>query len=116
MKDRTRIAMLYVMLAFSVAGCSPTAPSPPPPIVVAPPPAPQLLRGLVRDSGGNPLAGVLIASWSGPEAYATSDAKGEFAFTGSFQPGDIFHASKEGYVSVTTPLEGVSLAFVLRRP
>jgi hypothetical protein len=71
-----------------------------------------MLRGTVHDPGSRPLAGVLVQAWSGPEAYATSDANGDFAISGPAIGSHIFHASKEGYVGQSRSLDS-GLTFVL---
>ena len=124
MTNRSRAGILTTMLAHGLFGCSPTAPSRPPaenrasvPQPVPGPPAPEVpaaadLRGTVHDDKGRPLAAVRIGSWSGPEAYAESDAAGEFSLRGGFTGADIFHAWKDGYVGDTRSLES-GLTFVL---
>ncbi len=124
MTNRPHAGILMLMLALGLWGCTPTAPSRPPsesPAVTPPanpqPPAPEVpavfdLRGTVHDNNAKPLAGVLIQSWSGPEAYAISDAAGEFSLRGRFTGSDVFHAGKEGYIGQTRSLDS-GLAFVL---
>jgi hypothetical protein len=110
-----------VMLALGLWGCTPTAPSQLPsetpaamPTANPQPPAPEILelRGTVQDKNAEPLAGVLIGSWSGPEAYAISDAAGEFSLRGAFTGSDVFHAGKEGFIGQTRTLDS-GLDFVL---
>jgi hypothetical protein len=124
MTNRRHAGTLVLMLALGLSGCSPTAPSRSPreSRAVAPhanpqPPAPEVpavteFRGTVHDNNARPLAGVLIGSWSGPEAYAISDAAGEFSLRGRFTGSDVFHAGKEGYIGQVRSLDS-GLAFVL---
>ncbi len=110
-----------LLLALGLASCDqarpPTSPSRVSPVPsVAQRPVVNQFRGTVHDTAGRPLAGAGIGAWSGPEAYATSDANGEFTITccnlGAFVGTDIFSARKEGYTSETRTLSA-GLHFVL---
>ena len=122
MTRMTRAGVIWAILAQGVVGCSPTAPSPTPePTAPRPAPGPgpsppvaplSTLRGTVHDAASTPLAGALIQAWSGPEAYATSDANGQFSIHGPEIGSHLFHASREGYVSQLRSLDS-GLTFVL---
>jgi protocatechuate 3,4-dioxygenase beta subunit len=124
---RTGVFLLSLQAATA---CGPTAPSPLAPPAPTPPAAPGAapgaqavsiqIRGTVRDSMLEPLAGVYVDSWTGPEGGALSDSNGEFVIVlhGTFLADpfvgtDKFHASKAGYVSEIRTLES-GLNFVLR--
>lgn len=118
-----RQTIIFIVLAVVHASCehpqSPTAPSvgpQPPATTVAPQPPPIVLTGTVVDTAGNPLEGAVIGAWSGPEAYGTTDARGEFTITccnlSAFVGTDVFSAAKAGYSAQQRTLES-GLNFVL---
>jgi hypothetical protein len=118
MRPRT-VSILLLTLAMASCDYAPPPTFPTPASTV--PPAPRSpvvnqLQGTVRDTAGRPVAGAQIGAWSGPEAYATSDASGDFTITccnlSSFVATDIFSATKVGYETATRTL-GAGLNFVL---
>lgn len=103
--------MIYLLLfALVLAGCgsSPMAPSPLPPSPrAAPQPTPRTLSGYVFDTAFRAVPGAIVEVLDGPQAGTslTSDAAGSFVASGSFSAGFRLRASKEGYVTATTPVQ-----------
>jgi hypothetical protein len=74
------------------------------------------VQGFVQDTAFRPLAGVRVEVIDGPQAgsSATSDAKGEFVLSGTFDDLTRFRATKESYATSTEPLgPGQRIRFVL---
>jgi len=74
------------------------------PTATSPAPAgSQKLNGYVGDTGFRRIAGADVEVLDGPQAgmRLTSDANGEFTFTGVFSGGVTMRATKEGYVPAT---------------
>ena len=109
--------ILLLVLALAIAGCDngsrptfrgPLAPSPPPqagPSVAAPPPQPTAtgVRGWVNDTAFRIIEGARVEVVDGPNAglSAISDGTGQVSFSGSFDVGAVFRATKEGYLTTT---------------
>ena len=101
-------AMLVWMIGgLLLTGCdteTPAAPSiaiPTGPTVVATPPVGLDVSGMVSDTGLRRLAGAKVEVLNGPQAgnVATTDANGQFGFSGVFDDETRFRASKDGHES-----------------
>ena len=113
MTNRTRGRLAVLVLAAAVCGCDnattlPAAPSSSISTSPIPPPLPGTLfmKGTVSDTAFRHLPGAVVEVLDGPQAglSTTSDARGEFSFTGVFDDATRFRATKEGHVTAIRTL------------
>ncbi len=113
--------VLLVVLAQGLAGCggsgSPSAPSQVPQPTLQP--TAFQVTGYVLDTVNRTLTGASVEILTGPQAgtSTTSDARGAFSLTGTFDSTTRFRATKEGYVAATQSFNSIaftkSIYFVL---
>jgi hypothetical protein len=106
---------LQIVLALAVAcglsGCNrsgssaPTAPSPASQGV--PQPNQMQMAGTVSDTAWRSLAGARVEVVDGPQAgtWTSTDGRGEFRLSGTFDDTSRFQATKEGHAPVTATLQ-----------
>ena len=104
-----------IVLVSAVVGCdkgtslptAPTAEAVPTPSNPTPPPGGMFMKGTVSDTAYRALAGARVEVLDGPQAglSATTDARGEFEMTGTFDETTRFRATAERHVTATRTLQ-----------
>ena len=113
---RLSIAAILAAIVCACGGSEPSrgpaAPTSAPPL--QPPPSLFQLSGVVQDRARRPVADAQLEVIDGPEAgrSTTSNAAGEFSFTGKFLRTETVRASKPGYVTATSTYSS-SFSFLL---
>jgi hypothetical protein len=112
MTNRTRARLAALVVAVGCCGCGSATPSPAAPSgalsasATPPPPGSLFMRGTVSDRAFRHLAGAVVEVLDGPQAglSTTSDARGQFSFTGVFDDTTRFRATKEGHITAIQTL------------
>ena len=116
MTNRTAGGLIVLLLAGGLAGCDAdrgpalSGPSSVPPSGPQPtPPRTVQLAGTVSDAAWRPLAGARVEVVDGPHAglATTTDAKGEYRLSGTFDDTTHFRATKDSHVAATWPLPAI---------